>query len=281
MELINLKTLITIVDKGGVKNASHQLGTAQSNITARIRKLEKELDIKIFNIAKRKLELTIAGGILYDYAKKIIEIESTAINSIQQFKGNLLFKVGMSTSFPSIDIPRAINKLKESYPSLIPSITTGSPEVLISKLLDGSIDCALTINPKENNQISSRTIEQDSLVFIKPENPEFNIPFLLHQDDYCYGEKILSWNNKNNNEITIIDSHQNILDCVSAGLGNALIRKKELHKHKKIKNFEIPNTKLKPIDITLKVIFKKNYSREDIISNFTNILIENTERSKT
>ena len=78
MELISLKTFKTVAEHGGVLAASKLLHTVQSNITARIKRLEEELDTALFYRKGRKLELTPAGTTLLEYANKLIQLEQQA-----------------------------------------------------------------------------------------------------------------------------------------------------------------------------------------------------------
>lgn len=48
MEILTLKTFKAVVDEEGIKGAADKLHTVQSNITNRIKKLERELDTKRF-----------------------------------------------------------------------------------------------------------------------------------------------------------------------------------------------------------------------------------------
>lgn len=55
MELRQLITFKTIVEKGGFNKAAEHLGYAQSSITTHIKELEKELGRPVFDRLGRKL----------------------------------------------------------------------------------------------------------------------------------------------------------------------------------------------------------------------------------
>lgn len=275
MELVNLKTLIAIVEKGGVCKAAKRLKTVQSNITARIRKLEKELDISIFTTAGRSLQLTIAGQILYEEAKKIVKLEKDAIQRINQFKGSDKLRVGLPSSFPALDIPGALISMQKENPNLTYELKTGSHEKLTKLLLNDHIDCALLFNPEKNKELISTPIYQDKLILVKPKINNASSFFLLHSDDCIFRESILSrhLNTKHcNDEIMIISNTKDILDFVSSGLGYTVLSKRVLKEYNNTDLLNICDSEFKPLDISLDIVFKENTVNENIIHQFSHTL---------
>ncbi len=67
------RTLITVVEAGGYAQAAEQLHKSQSTLTYAIQKLERLLDVKVFEIHGRKAALTAAGPVLYRRGKTLME----------------------------------------------------------------------------------------------------------------------------------------------------------------------------------------------------------------
>lgn len=108
MEILALKTFKTMVDEGGIKVAADKLHTVQSNITNRIKKLESELDTKLFTLAGRKLQLTPSGQQPYKYADDILQLEHQAKSAILRDKGNYELRIGMPETFAAVHMPLAL-----------------------------------------------------------------------------------------------------------------------------------------------------------------------------
>jgi DNA-binding transcriptional LysR family regulator len=275
MELVNLKTLIAIVEQGGVCKAAKLLKTVQSNITARIRKLEKELDIRIFTTSGRNIEITLAGKILYEEAKKIVKLERDTILKINNFKGSYELRIGLPSNFPALDIPGTLISMQEENKNITYELKAGSQERLINLLLNDHIDCALLFNHSEQNGLASLPIYKDRLTLIKPKTSSTPSCFLLHSDDCVFRESILSHyiNTKYcDDEIIIMSNTKNILDYVSSGLGQTVLSKKVLKNHNDLELTNACNSEFKPLDISLEIIYKKDTSNEKIIHQFSNIL---------
>ena len=143
MEITSLRTLVAVVDEGGIRGASGRLNTVQSNITARIHKLEKELDAKLFRLVGRRLELTPAGELLYDYAEEILRLEHQATSAVLRSKGSYDLRIGTAETFAAVHLPlvlktAGVTGLHVSFPRTsrkkaaitrpgIPAVTAGLP----------------------------------------------------------------------------------------------------------------------------------------------------------
>ena len=61
MELKDLEIFQTVAEKGTITEAAKVLNYVQSNVTARIHKLEEELNTVLFNRHRRGMTLTTEG----------------------------------------------------------------------------------------------------------------------------------------------------------------------------------------------------------------------------
>jgi len=68
MDAADLKVFEAVARLGGMGRAAEALHTVQSNVTARIRRLEKELGTPLFRWHARRVEPTPAGHRLLPYA---------------------------------------------------------------------------------------------------------------------------------------------------------------------------------------------------------------------
>ena len=71
MEFRQLRTFRAVADNLSFSKAASQLFMAQSSVSAQIRALEEELDLKLFDRIGRRVLITDAGLKLYDYARRI------------------------------------------------------------------------------------------------------------------------------------------------------------------------------------------------------------------
>jgi LysR family transcriptional regulator, cell division regulator len=71
MDSPDLKVFETVARTGSITKAALQLHTVQSNVTARVRLLEHELGVPLFQRHSRGVTLTAAGRELLPYATRI------------------------------------------------------------------------------------------------------------------------------------------------------------------------------------------------------------------
>jgi len=86
--LENIKCFIAVVRTGNFSAAARELGTVPSLVTKRIRRLEDQLDVKLFNRTTRKVELTFAGERYYPkFLRLIAEADNALRGSIRKNDG--------------------------------------------------------------------------------------------------------------------------------------------------------------------------------------------------
>lgn len=71
MELSQLRMLKTVCDTGSIARAAEVLHCVPSNITARLKSLERELGTPLFFREGRGLRVSPAGEVFLEYATKI------------------------------------------------------------------------------------------------------------------------------------------------------------------------------------------------------------------
>src|SRR5919204_3305683 len=72
MNIRQLETFFWIARLGTFSAAAERLYTSQANVSARIRELEDELDVLLFDRIGRQVQLTVKGRELLAYAEKVV-----------------------------------------------------------------------------------------------------------------------------------------------------------------------------------------------------------------
>ena len=93
MELSDLKVFLTVVEQGGISRAANVLHRVPSNITARIQKLESELNQELFIREKNRLKISSSGEQLLNYAKRILSLANQALEELNNEEPSGLLKV--------------------------------------------------------------------------------------------------------------------------------------------------------------------------------------------
>ena len=83
MELKNLRCFISVYDAKSFGRAALTLNTTQSNVSARIRKLEQEFEGPLFVRLHRSIAPTAKGELAYRYAKGVIARADEVVEAIR------------------------------------------------------------------------------------------------------------------------------------------------------------------------------------------------------
>lgn len=83
MNLQQLTTFTTVVSEGSMTAAAEKLFLTQPAVSQQIRNLEDELGVALLDRGARHARPTVQGQLLYDYARRIIQLTSQAQVAVQ------------------------------------------------------------------------------------------------------------------------------------------------------------------------------------------------------
>lgn len=139
------RTLVAVVEAGGYAQAADQLHKSQSTLTYAVQKLERLLDIKVFEIHGRKAVLTPAGQVLYRRGKTLLQeavrLERAATSLAAGWEPEL--RLAVEVIFPTWLLLACFAQFAGESPDtrieLIESVLGGTEEAL----LEGRADLAI------------------------------------------------------------------------------------------------------------------------------------------
>ncbi|MED1674009.1 LysR family transcriptional regulator [Pallidibacillus thermolactis] len=165
MELKDLKIFQTVAEKGSVTKAAKELNYVQSNITARINKLETELNTVLFNRHRRGMTLTPEGKKLLEYCKEILLLTvemKKAVQSNNEPSG----KLDIGTVETVYHLPKILSYFIKQYKKVDLSLYTGVTESLEQDVLNHKLDGAFVSESEFHPDIVSHEVFQEELVLI-------------------------------------------------------------------------------------------------------------------
>ncbi|MBS5983352.1 MAG: LysR family transcriptional regulator [Clostridium butyricum] len=171
MTFEQLKYFIAIVENGTYFNASEYLHISQSNLSKQIIKLEKELNIDLFDRRLRSASLTDAGRLFYNDAIILINQYNIALNNISNYKkfNDEKLHIGTLPIQTQYNLTSIFNEFKKDNPEINLTID----EVEDEKLLEGiKMDEYHIILARENmlnpKYYDIYPIAKDELVVVLP-----------------------------------------------------------------------------------------------------------------
>ncbi len=120
MEVRDLQIFVSVAKHLNYTRAGEEVHLSQPSVSVRIKQLELELGVKLFEQLGKRVALTEAGQLLIPYAHRIltaVEDAEHAINDLQGLQRGSL-RIGASTTPGMYIIPRTIARFKERYPEI-------------------------------------------------------------------------------------------------------------------------------------------------------------------
>lgn len=197
MELSQLKYFLTTANSKSIKKASDVLHVSQSAISMSISRLEKELDVDLFQKKGRSIVLTSNG-------ERFITMITPAITELEFAKNEMLHanQDDPNTITLSVEIPDFATEIESLYLAAFPAsrfrqsfVTT---DLALHQLLCDSIDFSFNYEALKDPDIISELIVQEHLRIQVSKNSVFadrkslsltelqNYPFVSLSSEYSY-----------------------------------------------------------------------------------------------
>jgi LysR family transcriptional regulator, cell division regulator len=167
MELTDLLTFSTVARCGGITRAAGELNTVQSNVTNRIRALEAEVGVPLFDRHSRGMTLSAAGRRLLPYAERLAALSREAMSAARDDgvpKGPLA--IGSMETTAAVRLPSLLARFHRRFPAVQLTLRTGTTAALVASVLDGSLDGAFVAGPIDHADLSVALAFKEELVLV-------------------------------------------------------------------------------------------------------------------
>ncbi|MFD9365932.1 LysR family transcriptional regulator [Priestia megaterium] len=164
MDIENMKAFVSVAELRSISAAAMKLNHLQSNMTAKIKKIEMYYNQELFIRNSKGVKLTKQGEKLYHQFKKILHLWEETEN--KRKKQDEKLRIGTMISVGGTEFSSALNKLYNTYPDLAVTLKTGSTEYIENQVLLGQIDVAYTIGSLNNKKIRYKEVGVEEMVVI-------------------------------------------------------------------------------------------------------------------
>ncbi len=235
MDAADLKFFEEVAQSGGMSRAAKKLNTVQSNVTRRIRTLESELNVSLFNRTGRGVSLTPAGEQLLPFAirvARLIDEAARAIGDDGRPKGSLV--VGSLETTAALRLTPFLSQFVADFPEVDFSLKTGTSRELVEDVLEHRLEGAFVCGPVHHPDLLQRKMYQERLVLLTARR-ETSLGAYLRKNDLrmvvlragCSYRLILeSWlAHRGIVGVRLLEfgTLEAIIGCVEAGLGMTLL----------------------------------------------------------
>lgn len=167
MDAADLRVFEAVARQGGMSQAAVELHTVQSNVTARVRRLEDELGIALFQRHSRGVTLTAAGRRLLPYAMRMRSLLAEARRAaLDDGRPRGQLNVGSLETTAALRLSPVLSAYAAAFPEVDLVLTTGTTCELIDAVLEHRLEGAFVCGPVDHPDLHEQTAFREQMVVV-------------------------------------------------------------------------------------------------------------------
>lgn len=235
MDLTDLKTFEAVARLGSMNKAALELNTVQSNVTARIRALEEDVGLALFERHARGVVTTPAGQRMMPFVRriaKLVEDARAAARDDGAPAGTLM--LGSLETTMALRLSPLLADFARKWPQVRLVVSSGNTARLVRDVVECKLDGAFVAGPVEHPEIEQKRVFTEDLVLVaspavsslkalakiadlKTVVFQFGCSYRQRLEAFLYGRGLVVARPL---EFGSLDA---ILSCVAAGVGVTLL----------------------------------------------------------
>ena len=172
MLLGQLAAFVEVARLRSVSRAASALFLTQPALTARLQRLERDLDTRLFTRTSRGMRLTEAGRAFLPYAERVLSTIDEGRRHVENLEGAGAGRlvVGAAPAVSTYVLPRLLKRFALTYPTVQVSVKTGHSEEVLEMILREQADVGL-VRALRHPDIASTPFYEDRVVLVvEPEH---------------------------------------------------------------------------------------------------------------
>ncbi|WP_096271970.1 LysR family transcriptional regulator [Paucisalibacillus globulus] len=166
---LDLYRIFNAVSKNkSFSKAAIELYMTQPAVSQAISKLEKELDIPLFNRTSRGVELTIEGQLLHDHVTSALGMIQVAEDKLSEFKtlqtGQL--RIGVGDTISRYFLLPYLEEFHQEYPGITLNILNRTTSEIINLIKSGKAEVGICNLPVEDDQLKVTPCKEIQDIFV-------------------------------------------------------------------------------------------------------------------
>nr|MBI1230042.1 LysR family transcriptional regulator [Cytophagales bacterium] len=206
MTIQQLEYIIAVDKYRHFGHAAEACFVTQPTLSAQISKLERELDVILFDRSKMPVIPTETGEILVAQAKRVVMESKAIFETISQLRGDIggVLKLGIIPTLAPYLLPLFIKSFIEKYPNVRLQVQEMVTEDILKNLKNDELDLGIVVTPLSESGIEEKPIFYEKFYAYLSKNhpllkkPQVTIPDILGEDlwvlqqGHCFRDQVLS-----------------------------------------------------------------------------------------
>ena len=165
MDFKQLNYFVATVQEGNISKAAQKLHISQPPLSTKIKELETELGVILFERGSRKIELTQAGHIFYARALSILELVDGVQKELEAYKQGKMgtLRIGIISSISSTLVSKWLAAFHQLYPEISFNLFEGNTYEQLERLRNNLIELAIVRTPFSADDLECTILTQEKV----------------------------------------------------------------------------------------------------------------------
>lgn len=175
MDIKQLEAFALVVENKSFSRTAAQLHLTQPTISAHIASLEKELKLKLIVRTTKEIYPSDAGRLLYEYAKKMVDLRTEALQAVEKFSREMRGAVTLAaSSIPGqYYLPKLLQGFRSRYPEISFHVQMMDSSGVIDAVASHSAELGFCGTMADVGKCLYEEFARDRLVIITPNVPKY------------------------------------------------------------------------------------------------------------
>lgn len=229
-----LKIFVAVADKKSISLGAKKLKVTQTNVSLRVKQLEKNLGFELFHRVPKGVLLTKEGEKLLPLAQEIVEKVNEAQNQIRNIKKQNSLIIASTYSNTKMRLIPFLQKINADYPDIKLELVTNNTINIKKMLLEYKVDIAFINKEPENEDIFLLKRFENELFYVESKKRNSSKIIIGHEDVCAFFNGLKKYYANlgiEDYETLELANFEVILACVELGMGSTLLPKSIIKKY--------------------------------------------------
>ena len=228
----SLRTLLAVLDEGGMTAAATKLGVSQSAVSLRIRRLEARTGTELLIRNGHDIRPTPTGSELIQYARTMVKVHDDAVARLTSSAMAGTVRLGAGEERFAEQVASILGRFKHAHPRSTVVFHIERTWTLVRMLQEGDLDIVLTLLPEDEVKPNDHVLWTDELIWVTGEGTYVEsdqVPLITFGKGSLTGhlaEETLQASGQRYKKVFSGASVQSVHSALNAGIGVTLINRK-------------------------------------------------------
>lgn len=176
INLTRLEIFCAVVQYGSFSEAAQRLYLTQPSVSQQIKTLEKEWGVELFERHPRRVTLTEAGEVVYQFSREVLQSARDVRNILNEMKGAIsgTISLGATRTLGSYLLPPLLSRFKREHPGAQILMRVSDTNGICADVTEGRIDLGIVVASEVPETLECEDLyEEELLIFGAPHLPIF------------------------------------------------------------------------------------------------------------